>query len=190
MTIVTPERKLIQIEEVQYRASVSEAVANKIAATVNLISNRQFSTIDFKINGNYNFVTGPQNDVDGYYVFPWDLDIVNFAIYHSTPGSGGTTEMDVKIASTSGGSFSSIFSVTPKIAASAGSNVFALGYDVTEGPISQTWAPRPAPSGVTVGTLISAPYAVSAGQAIRFDFNSKQSGAPEQCGLMLYLRPR
>jgi len=191
MSIIAPQRRLVHQEAVQFRAGVSEDVGTRLGANLNLHALRQYDVKEFRLNGQYTLVTGPQTDVDGFYIFPFDCEIIQVGYYHGVAGSGGTTELDIKIASTSGGPFSSIFSTTPKIQASAGNDVFALAYAITENTLGQVWAAASQPSGVT-GAVLSggAPFLVNAGQAIRLDILSKQTGNPQQTGILIYFRPR
>lgn len=188
---LTAARRLIQEEETRYRAAVSEAVAQKMGQTMNFISKRQYDVKDFRLNGPYDIVAAPQFAVDGIYVFPFDVEIINLTIYNFVPGSSGTTELDLKRATSSGGSWSSIFSVTPKItsAATDPDGAYGLSYDIVDGTLGQTWNLNTPGTGVTMGQLTSAPFNVDKGDAIRVDKITHMTGA-QNCGLLVYFRPR
>lgn len=74
----------------------------------------------FKANGNYQVGTG----IDGIFVLPWSAKISNVILSNEIAGTSGTTDVDVKIKPQGSGSFTSIFSTTPKLASSAGSNAW------------------------------------------------------------------
>lgn len=178
MADITEERKYIQEEETAYRAAVAESTMNRVGAAINFINKRQYDTKAFFLNGYYAKVTAPQTAADGFYIFPFDVEVFDAAIFNVVAGSSGTTELDVKVATASGGSFSSIFSTTPKIASSAGANAW-----VKVGG-SGTGLTAPVLSG---GTGL---FNINAGSAIRVDKMAVQSGTPENCGIIIYFRPR
>lgn len=177
MAAITEARSMIYEEEVAYKRPVSESTWNKIGASINFINLRQFDTKRFSINGAYGRSSGGYTGIDGLFIFPFDAEIFDVAIYNMVNGSSGTTEIDVKLATASGGSFSTIFSTTPKIASTAGDNAY-----VSVGG-SGTGLTAPVLSG---GTGL---YNVSAGDAIRGDFVSRMLGA-EDAGVIIYHRPR
>ena len=173
--IVTPSRRILRQGDVAYNRPVSEAILSQFAATNNFIHFFQYDTKAFFLNGDYRHGDG-QEAVDGLYVFPFDCTIIKCAMFNMVSGSGGTTVLDVKRATVSGGSFSTIFSTTPKISASAGNNAFIL----TDG----------SGAGLTAPVLIGEEFEVNAGDAIRLDILQVQTGYPQNCGLIIYLRPR
>lgn len=191
MALLPPDRKNIFGEETRYRAAVSESVAQKMGSSQNFINLRQFDEKSFRANGPYGqVVTTPVLGLDGLYVFQFNAEIIGYFMWNLTAGLSGTTELDVKRATVSGGAFTSIFSVTPKIDSTAGDDTFFLGYDITENSTTQVFTPNPTPpTGVTVGTFSMAPFPINAGDAIRTDILSVMPGA-EDCGLVLLHRPR
>lgn len=191
MGLLTLIRKGIFSEETRFRAAVSESVAQKIGSAVNFINFRQFDEKSFRANGPYgDAAVFPVIGLDGLYVLPFDAEIFGYFMYNEYPGTGGTTEFDVKLATTSGGTFTSIFSVTPKINSTASAETFCLGYIVTETTTTQIYTVNPSPpTGVTVGTFTSVPFQVNAGDAIRVDVISGMPSA-QNGGLVLLHRPR
>lgn len=172
---VAVSRRNIKEEEVRYRAAVSESTGFKIAGAINFINTYQYNTKDFFLNGEYGIATVPATALDGLYVFPFNVEIFDAAMFNLVAGSGGTTELDVKIATAPGGAFASIFSTTPKIAATAG----AAAWVKTGG----------SGTGLTAPVISGGVLQVAAGSAIRLDLIQKQTGSPKNCGINIFFRP-
>ena len=192
MAIVTPQKVLIQQPGAQYRAAVSEDLIQRLAGLQNFIGLFQHSEKQFFVNGPYSIMaTYPQNAVDGLVVFEFNATIIDVWMFNITAGTSGTTELDLKLASSSGGAFSSIFSTTPKIASSAGNNawvgnpsIWTSGVPVVDGTYS-------APTGCTKPQLVGGgqTYNVNARSAMKLDLISAQAGG-ENCGLIVHYVPR
>jgi len=174
MTDLSDERALIQTEETSFRFAVSESLAQKLGKSANFILNRNYQEKAFRINGGYNTLTLPFNQIDGYAFFQYNALILDAWLYVQTAGSGGTTELDIKLATSSGGAFSTIFSTTPKITSAAGNNKFIHVGSV----IANTTAP------------VLSTTNVDAGSAIRCDIIAAQTGTVDGCGLVIHYRPR
>ncbi len=175
MAELPDELQNIHVEETQSRFAVSESIAQKMGSSMNFINNRHHAVKRWDINGNYGAITVPFNSIDGY-DFCWkDLTIVEVLMWVQVCGSAGTTELDIKRATASGGSFTSIFSTTPKIAFGAGSGVWVklLG----------------AGSGLTAPVLTSTD--LDEGDALRCDLIQHQTGtAVNGTGIILLHKPR
>jgi len=180
MTDIPVSRTNIQIEGSQFRSAVSEFLIQSVGAGINFINNRQHSEKQFFLNGRYGSLPTPFLGVDGLTVWEFDAEIINIWMFILEAGSGGTTELDLKIATTPGGAFTSIFSTTPK-ATSATSNFSWIG-------IGDTVTGMTAPVFSTVNA--NGYYEVNAGDALRFDILSNQSGTPRSTGLLCHYRPR
>lgn len=109
----------------------------------------------WELNGPYPGLIYPLNNIDSIFFAPFNLTITQVWIYNGTAGSGGTTEYDLKVAS-SGGSFTSILSNTGKITSAAASNIWTDSNSIIG---SQTGVTKP---------IISTAN-INAGQAISFD---------------------
>jgi hypothetical protein len=177
MADITRLKRNIQVEETDFRSAVSESVLQKVGGSVNFINDRQYDTKGFFLNGKYGTATVPMTAIDGLYVFPFDAEIFNVYMFNIVAGSGGTTELDIKRLTDSGGSPTSIFSTTPKIASTAGARAYV--------GVGESGA------GLTAPVLSGgAPFDVNAGDAVYVDLIQKQTGDPENCGVILYLMPR
>ena len=176
-TIVSPARKLIYQLSAQFRSAVSEELIQRIGAVTNFISLYQHSEKQFFINGPYSIISPPQTALDGLALFEYNAEIIDVWAFNLVAGSSGTTEIDVKIATTSGGAFTSIFSTTPKITSAAGNNVWV-------GAPGGSYAP---PSGTTAPVLST--VNVNAYSAIRVDLLQAQTGG-QNCGIVIHYRPR
>lgn len=173
MTMVPPKRVLIAIEGAQYLSAVSEGLIQNLAATDNFISLYQYSEKQFFANGRYNISGTPQTAVDGLTFFQFDSEVIDVWMFVEFAGSSGTTELDILSTTSSGGSFTSIFSTTPKIQSSAGN----YAYIHVGSTVPNTTAPVLATSTFTAGT------------ALRLDILQAQGGNPITTGLLVHYRP-
>lgn len=177
-TPIAPSRNSIYIEGAQFRSAISEDLVQRVGSSINFINDYQHSEKQFFINGLYGTATTPVLGVDGLAVFEFDAYIIDAWMFNITAGSAGTTEIDLKIATTSGGAFTSIFSTTPKITSAAGNNAW-VG--------APTGGPYTPPSGTT--QPVFATRNISAYTAIRCDLLQKQT-AGQNCGIIIHYRPR
>lgn len=178
MSDIPEVRANIQQEAVQYRTAISESILSTVGGSINFINGRQYDEKPYFINGPYNITGVNETAVDGLYIVPPGINITLFAVsmFNITAGSGGTTTLDVLRATVSGGSFTTVFSTKPAIASTAGNNAFvATGGSGT---------------GLTAPVLTGTTFNLNAGDALRVDFTGKQTGSPQNCGLILYFRPR
>lgn len=174
-TLVPDLKKFIVGLEIQSAAAVSEATWRKISGMINFIGHRTHQEKNFYVNGPYSVVATPQTSVDGLTFFEFDAEIFNVWVYNITAGSGGTTELDIKIKPKSSGSFTSIFSTTPKITSAAASNIFFEVGDTG--------------TGITAPVLTSNPLSVNRGDALRLDLIQAMTGG-QNCGIVIHYRPR
>lgn len=175
MVDLPDERALIQTEEAQFKFAVSESMFQKTGKSLNFMLNRTHQEKGWYINGNYSFVSLPFNSVDGFTFFKFDALIVDAFMFVQFAGGGGTTELDIKRATTPGGAFTSIFSTTPKITAAAGNNAWTY----VGGVLAGATAP-------VISTTM-----VNANDALRCDIITTQTGSTVNgCGLVLIYRPR
>lgn len=180
MSDLSPERKNIQVEETRFKYAVSESWSQKIGKSINFINYYQHSEKQFFLNGRYAAIDLPMLGVDGLCIFNFNAEIFNAYAFNLEAGTGGTTELDIKRATTSGGSFTSIFSTTPKIAYNAGNFVWV--------GIGETGTGLTAPVFSTVND--DGNVEVNAGDAIRFDILTAQTTRPRSCGIILHYKPR
>lgn len=178
MSNLAEARKDIELEDVAFRSSISEAVGNKIGASLNFINRRQLDKHNFNLNGPYAMGAG-STGADGIFVFPFDAELVAYALYNETSGISGTTEIDIKELSPGGAVVGSIFSTTPKIATTAASGAFSA-YRFVD---STTLA---APTGHTLAVATTTTF--TEGSALRLDLVSAMSGA-RTLDFTIYFRP-
>ena len=155
MSDLPEQRVFIQTESARFRSAVSESLLQTVGKMANFLGKRNHQEKQFFINGPYGIATVPATALDGLTFFQFDAEIIDVWAFNLVPGSSGTTEIDIKIADP-GGSFTSIFSTTPKFTSASASNswVDALGI-------------VPPGSGVTAPVL--SVTNVDAGQALRLD---------------------
>lgn len=190
MSLVTPERKLIFFESTQFRSAVSEDMVQRQGAISNQNALYQNNVLEYRLNGPYgDVVTLPFEGLDGQYIFQFKSEITNIGIFSNGPGLSGTTEIDVKKALEGSNTWTSIFSVTPKIVSTAVAFARSLSYDITLGTSDQIWTLNPSPmTGLTVGQLTTVPLTMEAQSAIRVDLLQAMPGAAN-AGLIIYFRP-
>jgi len=174
MADLSDERKLIQIEETRFRFAVSESWAQKIGKAINFILNREHKSRRWDLNGLYATMTLPFNRLDGFEDIKKDIEIIGVFMSVQIAGSGGTTEFDIKKASSPGGPWTSIFSTTPKIASSAGDDAWV----------------RIGESGTGLTAPVLADANLDEGDVLRCDLIQAQSGTPNGCGIEIHYRPR
>lgn len=180
MADLDPERKNIQVEETRFKYAVSESWAQKIGKSINFINDKQHSEKQFFLNGRYAAADIPFLGADGLCIFNYDAEILNVYAFNLEAGGGGTTELDIKRTTASGGAFTSIFSTTPKIASTAGNWAYVGIGD------SGTGLTAPVFASVNDNDC----FEVDAGDALRFDILTAQSDRPRSCGVIVHYRPR
>lgn len=177
MAEITASKNNIQIEEVSYKSSISEATGFKLGAAINFINNRQYDTKQFNLNGTYSY---PGVGLDGAYGVLWDCEIVGCMMFNLVAGTSGTTTLDLKryTASDTGGT--SIFGTKPAISYTAGNNAFVFQRFIDGTTLEN-------PTGTTLPVLNSTQ--LNAGDMLVLELTAYQAGA-KNCGLMLFTRPR
>lgn len=175
MSDLAGARKIIQVEETQFQFAVSESFAQKMGQAMNFLSMYQHSEKQFFINGNFSRVALPFVGIDGLTFFQFDAFIIDVWMFVQNAGSGGTTELDLRLATSSGGAFSTIFSTTPKITSAAGDYAFIH----VGSAVANTTAPVLSTTNVT------------AGSALRCHIIDAQTGtAVNGAGIVVHYRPR
>lgn len=143
----------------------TEVVGGKIA------TKHAYMSHQWQLNGPYANV-GAATEIDGYLFFPFNATILAVWIYNAVAGTSGTTEFDIKMATTSGGSFSTICTTTGKITSAAASGVWTDDGSVVA-----------AQTGVTKVALSTT--SIAAGSALRFDTISTMTGTARDCGVLI-----
>lgn len=175
MSAIAAVRKLIDELEVKYRSGVSESTWFKIGGVINFIVTKNHQEKQFFLNGKYSLLAMPQNKVDGLTIFEYDATIINAWLFNIVAGSSGVTEIDCRIKPQNSGSYTSIFSTRPQIAAAAGNDAW-IG-------VGQSFANMTAP------VLSASPLNVNAGDGLVVDLIQAQAGG-QNCGLLIHYRPR
>lgn len=178
MTDIVPARRNIQIEETQYRASVSEFTANAIGGAINFINEKQYDSHRFQLNGNYPLGAG-STGTDGAYVCLFKMEIIAISIYHGKQGASGLTTLDVHWLSGGNTDEGSIFATKPTIDSNAIDNSYSLHDAINDSDIIL-------PSGFSSFTLSKKQF--NAGEALRFDLDTAMSSAKD-VNLTIHFRP-
>lgn len=191
MADITPLRVNLPLPGTQFRSAVSEFLIQSLGESINFINYFQHSEKQFFINGPYGTVVTsfPVAAVDGLVVWNFNAQLISAWMFNIVAGSSGTTELDIKVATSSGGSFSSIFTTTPKIQSTAGNNAW-VG-NPTQISVGGSYTPPSytAPAHTTAPVFnTSITNSIAAYSAMRLDLISAQSGA-ENTGILLHYRP-
>jgi hypothetical protein len=192
MADITPVRQNIPLPGSQFLAAVSEYFAQSAGGSVNFQNYFAHEIKEFFLNGPYNVGQSlPQVGVDGLAVFEFNAQIVDVWLFNLVAGSSGNTSIDLKLATSPGGSFSSIFTTPPVINFAAGNNVWVGS--VNPSLVGSLYSPSPPyspPANTTQGVLNSGlTNLVPAWSALRCDLLSVQGGSPQNCGILVHYRP-
>lgn len=175
-TIIVPVRRNIFYEGARFLSANSEELIQRLGSSINFVNEYQYEVRDFIANGEYGAApVFPIIANDGFSFFKFNVEIIDAWAWVQFAGSAGTTEIDVKYATTPGGAFTSIFSTTPKITSAAGNNVWVHLGSVLAG---------------TTAPVISVPN-IDADWAVRMDIITGQTGPTVNgAGIQLHYRPR
>jgi hypothetical protein len=182
MADIPGARNLIQIEETQFRAGVSENIMSRVGALNNFHAEFQYDTKGFFLNGDYGSVVTPQVGVDGAFFVPFDCRIVSCFMFNLVGGSAGTTQLDIRrfTASNTPAGGASIFSTLPQITSAASANAYVgiltTPYTILENPAG------------TVAPVI-ATLDLDQGDMITCNLDSSMTDA-QNCGVVINYRPR
>lgn len=185
MTDIARARRNVQIEEISYKAAVSEGTWSKLGGAINFINDRQTMHFEYGfLKGNsssgtvaYNYLTTPFNDLGTSETFPYAAEIIAVTCYHGAAGSGGTSEIDLKWQPVNSvTAFATIFTTTPKVTSAATADRYfdSLGNNTT-------------PTGCTAPVLSKTTFA--AGDKIRCDLITTMTGSPNGYLVRIFFRP-
>lgn len=177
-TEVTPNRRNIFEEEIDYRSGGTERTFFKIAGSLNFINDRQIREKKFALNGNYSLGEGDQG-IDGILVFMFDAELVGLAMSNVGQGVSGTTTLDVHWYSSPGVDEGSIFTTRPEIDSNAPDGAYLAKNLIDGNTESGTGTTLPVFSKTEFGQF----------DALRLDLDSSMED-PLDCDLVLYYRPR
>lgn len=179
-SLIPDLRSFIVSIEVKDGSSVAQSTWRKICGMINFLGHRVHQEKNFRVNGNYGSLQGhyPIEAIDGLHFFEFDAEIFNVWVYGVKGGSSGLTEMDLQVKPKGSGSWTSIFTTTPKIAPSAGDDVWFEKGDTG--------------TGITAPVLNdggSGVVNVNRGDGIRLDLIQAMVGG-EHAGVVIHFRPR
>lgn len=177
-TEVTPQRKIMFIEELDFRSAITEFTAAKQAAVTNFISKFHCEAKNWCLNGTYTGVVF--NGFDGHWTIPFDMEILFFSMSNVVSGSSGTTEADLELFTSPGVSAGSIFTTTPKIDSNASDDTWIFKDILT-----------PANDINPVGTTLPvfSTNLFNQGESLKFNLLSSMI-EPETMNVNIYFRPR
>ena len=179
MAEITPAKADIFQEEVENKASVSEATFTKIGGSVNFINNKQYDTHSYNFNGRYALGVGVVG-ADGIFPILFDMEIVGISMFNRVSGTSGTTEFDVEYLNGSNSNQGSIFTTTPKIDSTAPNYSYIIKDVLSNTDIEL-------PAGATSPVLSKTTF--NAGDALFCKIVSAMGDA-EDASLLVHFRPR
>lgn len=179
MSNLPEARNDIELQEVAFRASVSQATFTKFGQAVNFINRRQQSVHAFNFNGRYALGVGVLGS-DCMFPCLFDMDILGVSFFNRKAGTSGITEFDVQRYTDANTSAGSIFGVTPKIASTAVNLTWGI-YDKLNDITVKT------ATGVTIPTITT--VSLNAGDILVCNLVSAISDA-EDCSIIIHYRPR
>ena len=178
MAAVNDSRNIIQIEDVQFRSSVSEAVGTKLAGTLNFISNRQNDKHSWHLNGPYRLGVG-STGTDGVFPCLFNMAITGFSYYSGESGTSGTTTVDVHLLDGDGVDSGSIFITKPSVDSTSLDNSTTV-YDVLNSTAVTS------PVGHTLAVLNQTVF--NAGDVLRLDLDGGMVGGSD-FQFIIFFRP-
>ena len=196
MTDIVGQRLNISTEATDFRSAISESILQRVGASQNFINNFQIETHAFHGNGNYGVVLTsigvfPAVAYDGYYLAPFNMEVMGVYITNGISGSSGTTTVDIHKL-TSGGTVDAgtIFSTKPAVASTA-ANGTSGGIVYNASTVSTDNLPTAGlPTGFTAPVFTSLPFNLDQGEILRADIDAVMGGTPENISVVVYLRPR
>lgn len=191
MADIFPVRNNIPLQGAQTLSAVSENLIQALGGENNFINYFQIMDKRFNFNGNYGSAALPITAADGLDVFEFNSQIVDVWLFVRVPGASGTTEIDIEVAATPAGPWTSIFNVLPSISFNAGSYVWVGS--VNPSLIGPQYNPSPSysvPANTVAGVLNSSiTNAIPAWSAIRCNLITGQSSTADGCGVLVRYRP-
>ena len=179
MAIVTPARKNIEINDVAFRSSISEAVGNKISAFINFINSFQYDKHSWNLNGPYSLGVG-STGTDGVFTFLFNVEVVGFSYYAGVIGNSGTTTVDVHWISGGDTDEGTIFTTKPSVTTTASDDTITTRDVLNSATLSN-------PTGHTLAVLNKTDF--DAGDTLRLDLDDAMTGA-NNFQFTIFFRPR
>lgn len=123
MSDLADRKFIIQSEETQFEAAVSESVMQRMGSMNNFLANREMTAHNFNLNGFINVTPTPFFFGDGYITYPFPFEIVDFLLYSGDQvPTLGTVEVDAKWIPEGPGAYASLLTTTPKFDETAEAN--------------------------------------------------------------------
>jgi hypothetical protein len=178
MTDIATSLNVIQEEETQFRASLSENLFQRVGGVTNQIVKKYFDKHAFNFNGNFSLGVGSSGP-DGVFSFPFAFEITAFYYRIGQSGSGGSSILDIHDLDADGTDNGSIFSTLPEVSNTA-ANKTITQYDVLNSSTVSN------PAGHTLAVLSTSSFA--AGQQLECQIDASASGAVD-ISLVIFYRP-
>lgn len=172
MTDLSPERKIIQLEQVVTRKPVAESLMQAAGAAVNKVQLQLAPPIEFFANGAYR--GGLLRTRIETFRFPFNGYIRKVTLFSGDAGLSGTTEVDVLKFTAPGGVGTSIFTTTPKVTSAAASNVWIANGETVTGMVAPV-----------IAGMVTAGAPVNAGDVLQMKILQAMGGNPKDLKIQI-----
>lgn len=126
MAEITPIKKNLFEQELDFKSGIAERTWFKIGSSINHINNFQHMTFQFNFNGLTRLFVDIAQGKDGVFPCLFNMDIAGISVYQRKGGSSGQTTIDIKYRATPGGAATSIFTTKPVIDSNAVDNSYMI----------------------------------------------------------------
>jgi len=179
MSNLPEARNDIELQEVAFRASVSQATFTKFGQAVNFINRRQYDSHPWNFNGRYALGQGVLGS-DAFFPCLFDMEILGVSFFNRKAGTSGTLEFEIERYTDANTSAGSIFSTTPKIDSTAVDFTYGV-YDKLNNATVKT------ATGVIIPVITTVD--LDAGDMLVCKLQDTMSDA-EDCSIIIHYRPR
>lgn len=134
-------------------------------------------TFVFALDGDYWTANGgsfPANDQGARFIAPFNLTITDVCLMNKVVGSSGTSEFQLKKSTSGTGTWTSIFSTTPKVTTTASGDAWICVGDTATGYTAPV---------LTGATMLSK-------QALRLDIVTAMAGQPQDAYIIIKYTPQ
>lgn len=158
MTDLAEVRNIIQEEETNFKAGLTEGFAKRQGETSNHIAIRQYKTHKWDANGRFSLFT-ILTEFDGRVAFLFDATVIGYSLKVEDTGSSGTSTFDIHKFTGGVVDAGTIFSVKPAIANTAADGSQSI---IRLDPASDLQLPAGHTKGLFSGTTFLAGEALEA----------------------------
>ena len=172
-------RRIMQEEELQFRAALSENLFFGVGENINFIANFQHNRHDYHLNGDYPIASG-QTGIDGVFHCFKNIEVVGYSFYIGDVGISGATTIDIHEILGNGTDNGSIFTTLPSVDATTAANFSTSSAEYFLGTENQISTP----TGHTIAVFDRRTF--SAGTSLRLDLDAAASSGADAQFTLIY----